>query len=153
MFTLLSASFHFNYVYAVTRHLRKFFDGFHVRPTFVRIKREIRTEFVTALTAPARIVTRRMTAACDKEVELEDILDPALQPVEPIKPGKRGKPISSARIIARRATVADDRYVDNEQEQCDDNFGSPQLVKKIIGSTSKITNNVIGAVGTSASSV
>lgn len=82
----------------MTRQLKKFFDGFHVRPTVVKISREKRTEFASSIAAPARIIVRRKTVACDENAKLEDILDPSLQPIEP------EQTTQPARIIARRNT-------------------------------------------------
>lgn len=102
--------FYFNILefIADTRQVKKFFAGFHVRSVSVKIKRDIRTEFSCALTAPARIISRRNTAAVDEKVEFDQIIDPALQPIEkePIEP-------KAARILARRNTAACDEK--NEQ--------------------------------------
>lgn len=129
-----------------------------MRPITVKIKREKRTEFATALEAPARIITRRKTAACDETVELEHILDPLLQPIEPFE---TGKPAPPARIIARRNTLPCEVIVDHEQEQYEEsggNDGSRQIDETAPQLPPKSANNMEEdlmneAAGTSARSL
>lgn len=84
----ISSLFHF---ISVTRQTRRTFQHFQVSDCFVKIKKNPQAELLSALHAPARIVSRRGTA-CESDINerSEEV-------------SKNNRP---ARITARRATYA-----------------------------------------------
>lgn len=74
------------------------------------IERNRAAELLSLVTAPARIIKRRNTAAVDKRVEMHQILDPNVPTMKPFQPVQhveltKQAPIHTARVLSRRQTV------------------------------------------------
>lgn len=90
--------------------MQDFFDGFCINKLVIGIKRNPAAEVLSLAKAPARIIKRRGTTAVDKSVEMHQILDPNVAPMEPFQPFSHHEPIeqvpvSVSRVVSRRKTV------------------------------------------------
>lgn len=79
----------------VTRQVRIGFHHFGIRECYVRIRKDIRVDFIAGALAPARIIARRGTSAVDTNVQPEEL-------------ETHGVP---ARIMSRRSTELTDRPI------------------------------------------